>query len=164
MNRSYSKIRHIQEANILLERRLLREQDVTPTTSSEPVDTTSTVSDCSSLMKKVENTNKDYAGPPEPLTINGTVKITYNGTVSPNYRSVTVYLDGKPYCKIPTKSGAGDCSDKMEQEISDEDYAGGSIEATLAGPVTISDSGPVSPAYQGTVIKDSNGYFCRVPK
>lgn len=36
MNRSYSKIRHIQESNIKLEQRLLKEQPVPPPTKGEP--------------------------------------------------------------------------------------------------------------------------------
>jgi hypothetical protein len=42
MNRSYSKIRHIQESNRLLENRLLNEQTTTGTTGTTQVD----ISEC----------------------------------------------------------------------------------------------------------------------
>jgi len=53
MNRSYSKIRHIQEANALLEKKILSEQ-VETTTSTETASTETATADTTQQPKEVD--------------------------------------------------------------------------------------------------------------
>jgi hypothetical protein len=65
---------------------------------------------CSSVMK---SEGGDYPrpgdGPRNPLTGGGSMlrgpidKITYNGTVSPEYQGYTVHKEGRPFCFIPNR-------------------------------------------------------------
>ena len=85
MNRSYSKIRHIQESNLRLERRVIREQINLPTCNSKMV-------------------NDGNPGSSSEMTGSYT-KITYNGTVSPENQGYTVYTVDGPFCFVPTGGG-----------------------------------------------------------
>ena len=85
MNRSYSKIRHIQESNLRLERRVIREQINLPTCNSKMV-------------------NDGKPGSSSEMTGSYT-KITYNGTVSPENQGYTVYTVDGPFCFVPTGGG-----------------------------------------------------------
>ena len=114
---------------------------------------------CVNLMVRKKNDGSVGGSPYESLKINGEVMVTYNGTVSPNYRSVTVVKDGVPFCKIPA-SNIGDCRSEMTLN---SDMPGSDMSATLDGPVLINISGPVAPENRGTTISDANGYFCKVP-
>ena len=95
------------------------------------------------------------------LEITGNIELSYNATVSPNNREVTVIKNGKPFCHIPVYDNIGDCRDKMEL-ISDE--PGSSMSASLVSPVSINISSHLPPRDMGAVIRDGNGYFCKVPK
>lgn len=59
---------------------------------------------CDSMMK---SDGKDPSGQPRPgdeSMLRGPIdKITYNGTVSPEYQGYTVHKDGRPFCFIPNR-------------------------------------------------------------
>ena len=63
---------------------------------------------CNSVMKSEVNP-RPGDGPRNPLTGGGSMlrgpidKITYNGTVSPEYQGYTVHKDGRPFCFIPNR-------------------------------------------------------------
>ena len=63
---------------------------------------------CNSVMKSEENP-RPGDGPRKPSTGGGSMlrgpidKITYNGTVSPEYQGYTVHKDGRPFCFIPNR-------------------------------------------------------------
>ena len=121
MNRSFSKIRHIQEANALLEKRVISEQDTVaagaPVTSSaqapsvQPQDPNAIeptqpqdaqLPFCSAKLKDVVVPGqKMVPGASRQLQLpQGTVTVTYNGTGSPENRGFKVNVDGKPFCFI----------------------------------------------------------------
>ena len=85
MNRSYSKIRHIQESNLRLERRVIREQINLPTCNSKMV-------------------NDGNPGSSSEMTGSYT-KITSNGSVPPKYQGYTVHTANGPFCFIPNDRG-----------------------------------------------------------
>jgi hypothetical protein len=56
---------------------------------------------CSSVMK---SEGGDYPRPGGGAMLRGPIdKITYNGTVSPEYQGYTVHKDGRPFCFIPNR-------------------------------------------------------------
>jgi hypothetical protein len=121
MNKSFSKIRHIQEANALLEKRTLNEQDntvavgqadtvqpqnqsVAPTDPNAVGPTTqpTQLPFCSAkLGEALVPGQKIRTGASKQVELpGGKVTITYNGTVSPENRGFTVNVDGNPFCFI----------------------------------------------------------------
>ena len=94
MNRSYSKIRHIQESNQRLEIRLLNEQ-LTGGTQPTPVNKIN-LPTCNSKM-----VNDGNPGSSSEMTGSFT-KITFNGTVSPENQGYTVHTVNGPFCFVPT--------------------------------------------------------------
>ena len=142
-------------------RRVIREQDDTVVPNLDgSEDTSVVVSDCYKLLKRKEDDGSIGGSSYNDLEISGDVEVSYNSTVSPNSRSVTIMSNGKPFCKIPVSSGIGDCSDYMETS---SDAPGSPMMATLDSPVKINITGSVSPEYRGMIIKDAGGYFCTVP-
>ena len=97
MNRSYSKIRHIQESNQRLEIRLLNEQ-LTGGTQPTPVNKIN-LPTCNSKM-----VNDGNPGSSSEMTGSFT-KITFNGTVSPENQGYTVHTINGPFCFVPTGGG-----------------------------------------------------------
>lgn len=140
-------------------RRVLKEQESNPLSGGA---STGPVLDCHDLLKFEKRTNDGNIGgsPYVGLEIDGDVKISYNATASPNYRSVTVIKDGKPFCKIPVMGDIGDCRNEMSLN---SDMPGSDMTASLQSPVKINVTGTVSPKDRGTIINDADGYFCMVP-
>ena len=97
MNRSYSKIRHIQESNQRLEIRLLNEQ-LTGGTQPTPVNKIN-LPTCNSKM-----VNDGNPGSSSEMTGSYT-KITSNGSVPPKYQGYTVHTANGPFCFIPNDRG-----------------------------------------------------------
>ena len=126
---------------------------------------TSTVPECKELLVYREDPKFDFErriGDSNymDLEITGNVELSYNATVSPNSRAVTVIKNGKPFCKIPVYSTIGDCRDEMELT---SDEPGASMSASLVSPVSVNLTGSVSPKDRGIIISDGGGYFCTVP-
>lgn len=102
MNRSFSKIRHIQEVNAKLDRRVLKEQDnysaVEPTDDSsiEPTTDSDSIPDCAT-----KRSNTATIGDIKLILPQGKVDIVYSGTNSPENRGHKILIDGKPFCFIP---------------------------------------------------------------
>lgn len=98
MNRSYSKIRHIQESNLRLEKRL-REQDeptIEPTQEDEPI--MDSEYDTPSCKKFMTVKNPDEIGSSPMMTIeNGELENFTDG--GPNYY-IYIIKNGKRFCKI----------------------------------------------------------------
>ena len=118
------------------------------------------VGDCYDMLKRIPNDDSVGGSPYESLEISGDVELSYNATVSPSSRAVTVIKDGKPFCKIPVMNGIGDCRNEMTL---DSDMPGSDMKASLDSPVSINITGTVSPNNRGLIIKDAGGYFCKVP-
>lgn len=118
------------------------------------------VGDCYDMLKRIPNDDSVGGSPYESLEISGDVELSYNATVSPSSRAVTVIKDGKPFCKIPVMNGIGDCRNEMTL---DSDMPGSDMKASLDSPVSINITGTVSPNDRGLIIKDAGGYFCKVP-
>jgi len=118
------------------------------------------VGDCYDMLKRKPNDGSVGGSPYESLEISGDVELSYNATVAPNSRAVTVIKNGKPFCKIPVMNGIGDCRDEMTL---DSDMPGSDMKASLDSPVSINITGTVSPNDRGLIIKDAGGYFCKVP-
>ena len=103
MNRSFSKIRHIQEANARLDRRVIKEQDnfsgVEPTEepSIEPTEDGTSIPDCST---KRSNT-PFQVGDVKLVLPQGKVEVVWSGSGSPENRGHKIMIDGKPFCFIP---------------------------------------------------------------
>jgi hypothetical protein len=95
MNKSYSKIRHIQESNQRLERRLLNEQ-LTGDTTTPTTTPTVNLPTCDSKM-----VNDGRPGSSSEMTGSYT-KITFNGTISPESQGYTVHTANGPFCFVPT--------------------------------------------------------------
>ena len=93
MNRSYSKIRHIQESNQRLEIRLLNEQ-LTGGTQPTPVNKIN-LPTCNSKM-----VNDGNPGSSSEMT-GSYNKITSNGSVPPKYQGYTVHTANGQFCFIP---------------------------------------------------------------
>jgi len=119
------------------------------------------VGDCYDMLKRKPNDGSVGGSPYESLEISGDVELSYNATVAPNSRAVTVIKNGKPFCKIPVMNGIGDCRDEMTL---DSDMPGSDMKASLDSPVSINITGTVSPNDRGLIIKDAGGYFCKVPE
>lgn len=111
MKKSFAKIRHIQEVNKLLDKRIIKEQQAnqdtpppvapaeqTPPTPSTGNTTTTQVKKCTEMM-----TNSGAPGASSSLNVNGNVTIEFKGTVSPEFQGYYVNVDSKPYCFIPIK-------------------------------------------------------------
>ena len=118
------------------------------------------VGDCYDMLKRIPNDDSVGGSPYESLEISGDVELSYNATVSPSSRAITVIKDGKPFCKIPVMNGIGDCRNEMTL---DSDMPGSDMKASLDSPVSINITGTVSPNNRGLIIKDAGGYFCKVP-
>jgi hypothetical protein len=131
MNRSFSKIRHIQESNALLEKRVIKEQDTTavgsPTTVStqspsvQPQDPNAIqptevknneIPLCSTKLPAGFDVNADSLTnsqgmkmmPMFPMELpQGTVTILYDGSMGPENKGFRVSVNGKPFCFIPSK-------------------------------------------------------------
>lgn len=157
------KVIRLTESDLaLIVRKVLKEQEENGVEPISVSTTTDVVLDCHDLLKFERRTNDMNIGgsPYVGLEIDGDVKISYNSTVSPNYRSVTVIKDGKPFCKIPVMSDIGDCRSEMSLN---SDMPGSDMMASLRSPVKINVTGTVSPKDRGTIINDADGYFCMVP-
>ena len=131
MNRSFSKIRHIQESNALLEKRVIKEQDTTavgsPTTVStqspsvQPQDPNAIqptevknnkIPLCSTKLPAGFDVNADSLTNPQGMKMmpmfpmelpQGTVTILYDGSMGPENKGFRVSVNGKPFCFIPSK-------------------------------------------------------------
>jgi hypothetical protein len=131
MNRSFSKIRHIQEANALLEKRVISEQDTVdagvPVASSEQtppvqpkdpnaIEPTEVKNNkiplCTTKLPAGVDVNADNLTNPQgmktmpmfPMELpQGTVTILYDGSMGPENKGFRVSVNGKPFCFIPSK-------------------------------------------------------------
>ena len=121
------------------------------------------VGDCYDMLKRIPNDDSVGGSPYESLEISGDVELSYNATVSPSSRAVTVIKDGKPFCKIPVMNGIGDCRDELIFSEPNDGRTGSDLTARLDSPVSINITGTVSPNDRGLIIKDAGGYFCKVP-
>ena len=112
MNRSYSKIRHIQESNLRLEGRLLNEQPVVP---SPVVDAPTPVEDkpepnpleqteiplCTSKMTFVKSDDMNQTA---TLDLTGKAVVIKNRVPGPpQFDGSDLYVDGVKFCFIPRK-------------------------------------------------------------
>jgi len=132
--------------------------DTPPPTPDIPI--SRNVGDCYDMLERNPNDGSVGGSPYNDLEITGDIELSYNDTVDPNYTSVTIIKNGKPFCKIPVSGGIGDCEDEMEVT---SDAPGSPMKARLDSPVSINITGPVSPKHRGLIIKDAGGYFCKVP-
>lgn len=121
MKKSYSKIRHIQEANAILEKRILREQTQVapqPINSVEPVvqdQNQPPVPQPNNVPPKpkvnqpqLRNCQEFMQSTGQPgassfLNINGNVTIEDRATVAPEFQGYYINVNNKPYCFIPKK-------------------------------------------------------------
>jgi hypothetical protein len=106
MNRSYSKIRHIQKLNMILENRVLNEQtEPTPPTPNQggqsqpgPV---GQAEPRPGDLPSCDQTMRGDGNPGSGTSAEGPFdKITSNGSVSPEYQKYILYKEGRPFCFI----------------------------------------------------------------
>ena len=119
--------------------------------------------DCYDMLRRKPDDDSVGGSPYEWLEISGDVELSYNATVSPSSRAVTIVKDGKPFCKIPVMKSIGDCRDKLIFSEPNNDMTGSDMSAPLDSPVSINVTGSVSPNDSGLIIRDAGGYFCKVP-
>jgi hypothetical protein len=130
MNRSFSKIRHIQEVNALLDKRVIKEQNTDNAGALVPVEDNPSVQPqnpnaieptevknnkiplCSTKLPAGVDVNTDSLTnsqgmkmmPMFPMELpQGTVTILYDGSMGPENKGFRVSVNGKPFCFIPSK-------------------------------------------------------------
>jgi hypothetical protein len=130
MNRSFSKIRHIQESNALLEKRVIKEQDTDNAGALVPVEDNPSVQPqnpnaieptevknnkiplCSTKLPAGFDVNTNNVTNPQGMKMmpmfpmelpQGTVTILYDGSMGPENKGFRVSVNGKPFCFIPSK-------------------------------------------------------------
>ena len=130
MNRSFSKIRHIQEVNVLLDKRVIKEQNTDNAGALVPVEDNPSVQPqnpnaieptevknnkiplCSTKLPAGIDLNADSLTnsggmkmmPMFPMELpQGTVSILYDGSMGPENKGFRVSVNGKPFCFIPSK-------------------------------------------------------------
>lgn len=121
------------------------------------------VGDCYDMLKRKPDDDSVGGSPYESLEISGDVELSYNATVSPSSRAITVIKDGKPFCKIPAINSIGDCRDELIFSEPNDGRTGSDLTARLDSPVSINITGTVTPKDSGLIIRDAGGYFCKVP-
>ena len=117
MNRSYSKIRHIQKLNMILENRILNEQvsNTIDKVGNTMINLGNQVNTLGNMVQsKVKNDqNGRVPGNVPPCVMKGDGlpgsggsiegpfdKIESTGPVAPEYQGYIVYKEGKPFCFI----------------------------------------------------------------
>ena len=130
MNSSFSKIRHIQEVNVLLDKRVIKEQDTDNAGALVPVEDNPSVQPqnpnaieptevknnkiplCSTKLPAGFDVNTNNATNPQGMKMmpmfpmelpQGTVTILYDGSMGPENKGFRVSVNGKPFCFIPSK-------------------------------------------------------------
>ena len=130
MNRSFSKIRHIQEVNALLDKRVIKEQNTDNDCALVPVEDNPSVQPqnpnaieptevknnkiplCSTKLPAGFDVNTNNATNPQGMKMmpmfpmelpQGTVTILYDGSMGPENKGFRVSVNGKPFCFIPSK-------------------------------------------------------------
>jgi len=130
MNRSFSKIRHIQEVNVLLDKRVIKEQNTDNAGALVPVEDNPSVQPqnpnaieptevknnkiplCSTKLPAGFDVNTNNATNPQGMKMmpmfpmelpQGTVTILYDGSMGPENKGFRVSVNGKPFCFIPSK-------------------------------------------------------------
>lgn len=130
MNSSFSKIRHIQEVNALLDKRVIKEQNTDNAGALVPVEDNPSVQPqnpnaigptevknnkiplCSTKLPAGIDSNADSLTnsggmkmmPMFPMELpQGTVTILYDGSMGPENKGFRVSVNGKPFCFIPSK-------------------------------------------------------------
>ena len=130
MNSSFSKIRHIQEVNVLLDKRVIKEQNTDNAGALVPVEDNPSVQPqnpnaieptevknnkiplCSTKLPAGIDVNADSFTNPQGMKMmpmfpmelpQGTVTILYDGSMGPENKGFRVSVNGKPFCFIPSK-------------------------------------------------------------
>ena len=88
MNRSYSKIRHIQEANARLEKKVIKEEE-------------ENIPDCSTKLQTTDEAGQRIIGSRRLQLPDGEMKIVYAGSGRPDTRGYLITINETPFCKIP---------------------------------------------------------------
>jgi hypothetical protein len=102
MNKSFSKIRHIRNSNMILENRVLNEE--TPPTSDSNQSQSGQGDRPEPIPGDMVNCAKIMRGDGRPgsgTSAEGPFdKITSNGSVAPGYQRYILYKEGRPFCFI----------------------------------------------------------------